>query len=113
MQDDYRFRDAEAKFVAKFVMNFDRVYCQGCRMLISLDAAEAKSLRIFFTLVVLMLWIIECAAEGAISVVEMLFSTSLVAVVGAGEQVGFPTFEHTADCVNMVVMWLDWQKLSC
>lgn len=60
-----------------------------------------------------MLWMIECAAEGAISVVEMLFSTSLVAVVGAGEQVVFPTFEHTAGCVNMVVMWSDWQKLSC
>lgn len=28
-----------------------------------------------------------CAAEGAINVVEMLFSTSLVAVVGAGQQV--------------------------
>jgi hypothetical protein len=61
-----------------------------------------------------MLWMNECAAEGAISVVEMLFSTSLVAVVGAGEQVDFfPTFEQTAGCVNMVVMWSDWQKSSC
>lgn len=44
------------------------------------------------TLVVLMLWMNECAAEGAISVVEMLFSTSLVAVVGAGEQVDISYF---------------------
>lgn len=61
-------------------------------MIISLSDAEAKKCKRILTLVVLMLWMNECAAEGAISVVEMLFSTSLVAVVGAGEQVDFSYF---------------------
>lgn len=39
------------------------------------------------------IWITEvCAAEGAVNVVEMLFSSSLVAVVGAGQQVFFWSF---------------------